>query len=86
VLALDDGDVARQDRTGQAQLHHPTIEPYLLQSFVLATALHELQHDDGAEEDYRYAITLSPLDPKAHMGFALFLARQGKVAEARDDE
>jgi hypothetical protein len=66
------------------QFIHPTIEPYLLQSFVLATArLHELQNDDGAEEDYRYAITLSPLEPKANTGFALFLARQGRAAEAR---
>ena len=72
VLAMDDGDLARAKiALDRAQdLVFPKIQPYLLQSFVLATArLHELQHDtEGADEAYRDAIALGPLEPKAHMG------------------
>ncbi len=87
LQAMDERDLARAtialDRT--QDLVYPTIAPYLLQSFVVATArLRELQRDtEGADEAYRDAIAISPLEPKARMGFALFLARQGKIAEAR---
>jgi tetratricopeptide (TPR) repeat protein len=87
ALAMEDGDLARaKEALDRAQDAIPTIpQPRLLQSFVLATArLRELEHDsEGAAEAYHDAIGMGPLEPMAHMGFALFLARQGKITEAR---
>ena len=60
-------------------------ETYVLRSFLLARGkMHELEHElEQAADDYHDAMDLDPLDPKAHMVFALFLASQGKVEAAR---
>jgi Flp pilus assembly protein TadD len=43
-----------------------------------------MKHDlPGAEQAYRAAIAMEPLDPQAQMNLASLLARQGKVDEAR---
>ena len=39
----------------------------------------------GAEEAYRDAIAMEPLDPQAHMNLALLLARQGNTPGARQE-
>ena len=60
-------------------------EPYVWHAFILARGrLGELEHDLAeAADDYHDAIKMEPLDPKSHMAFALFLARQGNATEAR---
>ncbi len=86
-MALEDGDLARAKvALGRfEEAVDPTTRPRILQAFVANTArLREFEHDtQGAAEAYRDAIAMDPLEPTAHMGFALFLARQGKVTEAR---
>jgi Tfp pilus assembly protein PilF len=90
AAAMEDGDVARA-RTAIAKAEKALTDlPYdppasLLQSFILVTArLRELEHDAvGADDAYHDAITMGPLNPQAHMAFALFLARQGKATQAR---
>jgi len=86
-LAMSEGDleVAKTAMTRAKDAIAPTTDTTIWQSFILNTArMRELEHDDvEAAEDYRNAIAMDPLDPKAHMGFALFLARQGKVTQAR---
>lgn len=57
----------------------------LLHAYVLTSGeLLELQHDlPGAEEAYRAAITLDPIDPVARISLALLLTRAGKIEEAK---
>jgi len=59
-------------------------QPRLTQAFTLASGrLLELQgNPEGAEDAYRRAIALEPLDPHARMTLALLLARQGNRLEA----
>jgi tetratricopeptide (TPR) repeat protein len=59
--------------------------PRLIEGYVLATAeLSELQGDfENAEQAFKAAIDLDPLDPQAQMGLALFLAHRGRFDEAR---
>ena len=87
VQAMDEGDLARAKTAMEkaANAITPMMQASLLQGFVLATGrLRELEHDAvGAADAYHDAMAMDPLDPKAHMTFALFLARQGKATEAR---
>lgn len=86
-LAFADGDVARAaaalkeaDRTiGRIN------NKRLTQAFVLATGqLHEMQGDaKSAEEAYRDAVILEPMDPDARVNLALLLARQKRGPQAR---
>jgi len=86
-LAIADGNLARvKTAMSKAEKAITPITPARhLQAFVLATGvMHEMEHDtDGAAEAYHDAIAMDPLDPTARISFALFLARQGKVTEAR---
>jgi len=85
--ALTDGDLARAKKALERAQNTlpPGGNPRNWQSFILATGrLHELEGNAvEAEDDYRNAIAIDPLDPLAHMTYALFLARQGKAVEAR---
>jgi hypothetical protein len=60
-------------------------EPFIWKAFILARGrLRESEHDLAkAADDYHDALEMDPLDPKSHMAFALFLARQGNATEAR---
>lgn len=86
-LACADDDLARAtlalDRLGQSR--SLAVDTALFQGYVLATGqLRELRGDaKGAEEAYRDAIRLAPLDPQAHMNLALLLAHTGRAAQAR---
>ncbi|MDR3385469.1 MAG: tetratricopeptide repeat protein [Rudaea sp.] len=86
-LALADDDIARASvALGKLEPMIPRQnQPRLTQGFILATGeLRELKHDaQGAEEAYRDAISMEPLDPQAQMNLALLLARQGRTLEAR---
>jgi len=87
VLAEHDGEAVRATMAlnlAQTAMGSST-QLYVLRSFLLARGkLRELEHNfEQAASDYRDAIAMEPLDPKAHMAFALFLAHQGKVEEAR---
>jgi len=87
VLAMDEGDLKRAEMAlnrARAAMGNQII-PYVWQSFVMNKGrLRELEHDPvEAAKDYQEAITMDPLDPKLRMALALFLARQGNVAEAR---
>ncbi|MBS0571264.1 MAG: hypothetical protein JSS28_11685 [Proteobacteria bacterium] len=57
----------------------------LVQAYILATGqLREMRGDaTGAEEAYRDAITMEPMDPEARMNLALLYARHGRAAQAR---
>jgi tetratricopeptide (TPR) repeat protein len=86
-LAFADGDLARAatalNEAGRTvdRVHNKR----LTQSYVLASGeLHEMQGDTkSAEEAYRDAITLEPMDPDARMNLALLLARQQRTPEAQ---
>ena len=86
-LALSEGNVALAstalEKAEQGRLLRN--QPQLQQGFIVATGqLRELQHDPkGAEEAYRDAITMDPLNSQAQMNLALFFARQGRSSEAR---
>jgi Tfp pilus assembly protein PilF len=84
--AMADGDLARA-RTALDRIQNSgsPAETRGWNGFILATGrLRELEHDlAGAATAYHDALTMDPLDPMAHNAFALFLARQGKAAEAR---
>lgn len=85
-LAMADGDLGRAttslDKAKNAI--YPRSDNRLIQAFILATGLlREMKNDpQGAEEAYRDAITMEPLDPLAQMNLALLLARQGRAQEA----
>jgi len=90
AAAMDEGDLTRAKtamaRAEKAMAESPNDPPTsLLQSFILVTArLRELEHDTvGADDAYHDAISMGPLDPQSQTAFALFLARQGKAAQAR---
>lgn len=86
-LACADRDVARAalalDRLGRNKAL--AYDSRLFQGFVLATGqVRELRGDaKGAEQAYRDAIALAPLDPLAHMNLAILLAQEGKITQAR---
>lgn len=56
-----------------------------LRAFILATGqLRELKGNfSAAEEAYRDAVSMEPLDPQAQMNLATVLIRQGKLQQAR---
>jgi hypothetical protein len=87
ALAITEGDLPRAERALEAAATSigQRTEPFVWKAFILARGrLRESEHDFvNAAGDYQDAIKLDPLDPKAHMAFALFLARQGNAAEAR---
>ena len=81
--------LAAWNRPSKKAGNMPTLrnQPRQLQGFILATGqLRELQGNPaGAEEAYRDAITMEPLDPGAQMTLALICA-PGRVAEAVEAE
>jgi len=86
-LAFADGDFARA-ATALDQAKRTVGRVYnkrLTQSYVLASGeLHEMQGDaKSAEEAYRDAIALEPMDPNARMNLALLLAHQRRTPEAQ---
>ncbi len=88
VLALGDGDLAQAKIALDRAQEIPLIRPCDLAScklFALATAmLHELQHDDGAEEDYRYATTHETHSSQQRTWVLRYFWRaKGRAAEAR---
>jgi Tfp pilus assembly protein PilF len=87
ALAMTEGDLARANKAldAAATSMGQRTEPFIWKAFILARGrLRESEHDLAkAADDYRDAIKMDPLDPKSHMAFALFLARQGNATEAR---
>jgi tetratricopeptide (TPR) repeat protein len=86
-LAFADGDAARAAAALNEARRTIGRVPgkSLTQAFILATGeVRELQDDArGAEEAYRDAVTLEPMDPDARLNLALLLARQRRAPEAR---
>jgi tetratricopeptide (TPR) repeat protein len=87
-LALADGDLDRASTALEKAKATIYLEPVgrLERAFIRSTGqLRELKGDaKGAEEAYRDAITMGPLDALVRMNLALLLARQGKVQEAHE--
>jgi tetratricopeptide (TPR) repeat protein len=88
-MALTDGDIKRAT-AALDNIKDSNLLAYnrrLLHNYVLANGeLLELQGDlTGAEEAYRDAITLDKFDASPHMYLGLLLARQGKVAQGREE-
>lgn len=87
ALAMVEGDQARATMAldAAATSMGQRTEPFVWKAFIVARArLRESEHDLAkAAEDYDDAIRMDPLDPKSRMAFALFLARQGDITEAR---
>jgi tetratricopeptide (TPR) repeat protein len=85
-MAFADGDAARAATAlnEAARTVDRVHNKRLTQSFVLASGeLYEMQGDaKGAEEAYRDAIVLEPMDPDARLNLALLLARQRRTPEA----
>jgi hypothetical protein len=86
ALSDRDLDTARLALSKAKRLLLRVNQPRLTQGFTLASGqLLELEGDAKAAEDaYRHAIALEPLDPRARMMLALLLARQGDQDAARE--
>jgi hypothetical protein len=85
-LALLEGDAARAASAlekAKTALTHVVSPPSLIFQFIVSTGnLRQLEHDDAAaEEAYRDAISLDPMNPDGYMCLALLLARQKRVDE-----
>jgi len=86
-LAISDGDLPRATvalERAKQMIARQAPQSLVLGYIITTGQLREMKHDSrGAEEAYRDAITMGPLDPKAQMSLALLLARQGRMLEAR---
>jgi len=86
-LAAEEGDTARVSAALAKAKEVMAAEnpPAMVVLYIQATGkLREMQGDlQGAEEAYRDAIAMKPMDPKARTNLALLLAREGKEEEAR---
>ena len=87
-LAIKKGDLARADSVLERIRNDPTILAYnqrFAQRYIQVNGmLFEAKGDMiNAESAYRDAVAADPLVPEAQMALATFLARQGRIDEAR---
>ena len=87
-LASADGDAGQAVRAldEAKRLAGPQPGTGFIQAYILATGqVREVQKDfSGAEEAYRDASTMEPMDPQPYMNLALLLVREKKIPAARE--
>jgi len=87
-LAIEDGDPGRArsvlDTARDVIARHPNVRHEARYILALGYLREKTGDSAGAEEAYRDAASLVPIDPDSSMYLALLLARQGRTAEAQD--